>query len=59
MYVGMRSLYLNYGDFRRPVGGAMKLSRACFGCFECTFPLARLNNSNWLQENCRYIPIHV
>ena len=37
----------------------MKLSSACFGCFECTFPLARLNDSNQLQEICRYIPIYV
>jgi hypothetical protein len=44
MYVGMRSVYLNYDDFRRPVRGAMKLLSAYFGCFECTFPLARLNN---------------
>ena len=44
MYVGMRSLYLNYGDFRRPVGGAMKLSRAGFGCFEGTFHLAQIND---------------
>ena len=44
MYVGMRSVYLNYDDFRRLAGGAMKLSSAYFGCFECTFPLARLNN---------------
>ena len=46
MYVGMKSVYLNYDDFRRLAGGAMKLSSACFGCFECTFPLAWLNNCN-------------
>jgi hypothetical protein len=40
MNVGMRSVYLNYDDFWRPVGGAMKPSRACFSCFECNFPLA-------------------
>ena len=55
MYVGMRSVYLNYDDFRRPVRGAMKLLSAYFGCFECTFPLARLNNCNWLQKNYSYI----
>jgi hypothetical protein len=59
MYVGMRSVYLNYGDFRRLAGGAMKLSGACFGCFECTFTLAWLNNYNWLGKNCRYISIYV
>jgi hypothetical protein len=57
MYVGMRSAYLNCDDFMRPVRGAMKLSRACFGCFECTFPLAWLNNCNWPQQNCRCIVI--
>ena len=31
MYVGM-SVNLNYNDFRRPLEGAIKLSRACFGC---------------------------
>ena len=31
MYVGMRSLHANYGNFRRLAGGAMKLSGACFG----------------------------
>ena len=59
MYVGMRSVYLNYNDFRRPVGGAMKLSRACFGCFECTFLLARLNGGNWLKKNYRSISIYI
>jgi hypothetical protein len=29
MYVGVRSIYLKYDDFRRPVGGARRLSRAC------------------------------
>jgi hypothetical protein len=28
MYGGM-SVYLKYDDFKRPVGGAMKVSRAC------------------------------
>jgi hypothetical protein len=31
MYIGINSTYLNYEDFKRPVGGAMKLSRACLG----------------------------
>jgi hypothetical protein len=46
MYVGIKGVYLNYDDFRRPVGDAMKLSGACFGCFECTFPIAWLNDCN-------------
>ena len=37
----------------------MKLSSACFGCFECTFPIAKLNHSNQLQKNRRYIPNYV
>ena len=44
MHVGMGNAYLNYGDFSLAVGGAIKLSIACFGCFECTFPLAWVNN---------------
>src|SRR5882762_4450659 len=55
----MKSTYLNYDTFRRPVGDAMKLSTACFGCFECTSPLARLSYENRLQENYIYIHIHV
>src|ERR1700727_2005272 len=59
MEIGMKSTYLKYDHFRRPAGGAIKLSRACFGCSECTFPLARLYNSNWLGKNYIFIPIHV
>ena len=44
MYVGMESVSLNYGDFRMPVGGVMKLLIACFGCFECNLSLAQVNN---------------
>ena len=44
MYVGIRSVDLNSDDFRRAVGGAMKLSRAGFGCFEGTFHLAQIND---------------
>jgi hypothetical protein len=44
MYVGMRSTYINYNDFKRAVGGAMKVSRACFGSFECILRLAKLND---------------
>jgi hypothetical protein len=44
MYVGMGSVFLNYGHFRMPVGGVMKLSISCFGCFECNLSLAQVNN---------------
>ena len=37
----------------------MKLSRACFRCFECIFPLASLKNYNWLRKNYRYISVYV
>jgi hypothetical protein len=47
MYIGMSSTHLNYEDFERPVGGAMKLSRACFWCFECNSSLLWLDNFNW------------
>ena len=33
MYVGMRRVFSNYDDFRRPVEGAIKPSIAGFGCF--------------------------
>ena len=46
MYVGMRSVSSNYDDFRRPVEGAIQPSIAGFGCFQCIFSLARLNNCN-------------
>ena len=55
----MRSAYLFYDDFRRPAGGVIKLSRACFGCSECTFHLAQLNDGNYLGKNNRPISIHV
>ena len=44
MYVSMRSLYLNHDNFRRHVVGAMNVSRACFGNFECILSFAKLNN---------------
>jgi hypothetical protein len=47
MYIGISSTYLNYKDFKRPVGGAMKLSRACFRCFEFNSSLLWLDNCNW------------
>jgi len=59
MYVGIKSLYLNYGDFRSPLGGAMKPPEACFCYFECTFLLGWQNDCNWLQRNCGYISIYV
>ena len=44
MYVGMRSAYFNYYDFKKPVRGAMKVSRACFGNFECILSFLKLND---------------
>ena len=55
MYVAIRSTYLNYEDFRSSARDVMKLSRACFGHFECTLPLAQLNKCNWLQKNYVYV----
>jgi hypothetical protein len=46
MYVGMRSVSSNYDDFRRLTEGAIKLSIAGFGCFQCIFSLAQPNNCN-------------
>jgi hypothetical protein len=46
MYVGVKSVYSNYHDFKRLVGGAMKMSRACFGNFECILCLAKVNDRN-------------
>ena len=59
MYIAIRSVYWNYDDFRSPVKGAMKPLRACFGCFECTFPLASIKNYYWLQKNYRYISVYL
>ena len=59
MYVCMRSSYLNYDNFWSYVGDVMKLSRACFGHFQCTLSLAQLKNCNWLQRNHKYIIIYV
>ena len=47
MDVGIRSVYSNYDDFRRPAEDAMKLSIACFSNFEYNFPLARSNDYNF------------
>ena len=46
MYFSIRSVSINYGDYGKPVGGAIKLSMAYLGCFQYTFSLAQLNNSN-------------
>ena len=46
MYVGMRSVYFNYYDFKKPVRGAMKVSRACFVNFQYILHLAKVNNRN-------------
>ena len=56
MYADIRSVYVNYDNFRRPVGGVIKLSSACFGCFEGTFPLAQLNNCNFSGKNNHAFP---
>ena len=45
MYVGTVSIDKNYEDFRMPVEGAMKLSKTCFGSFECIRPLAKLDSN--------------
>ena len=55
VYVAIRSAYLNYEDFRSSGRDVMKPSRACFGHFECTLPLAQLNKCNWLQKNYVYV----
>ena len=59
MYVSIWSVYLNYDDFRSHVEGVMKPSRACFGHFGYTLPLAQLNNCNWLQQNYIYIIMYI
>ena len=38
MYVGMRSVQLNYDDFRGPVGGPMKLSSAYLAALNALSP---------------------
>jgi hypothetical protein len=58
MYVDIKSAYGNYNNFRMPVEGAIKLSRARFGCFECVFLLAWLNNGNCSGKKYRYIFMH-
>src|ERR1700729_801496 len=42
-------------DFRKPVEGGMKLSRACFSNFEYTFPLARFNVGNCPKRKYKHI----
>ena len=59
MYVGMRSVPLNYGNFRRPVEGAIKPSIAGFGCFQCIFSLAPLTNCNYPRKNFKYISDYI
>ena len=44
MYAGIEGVYLNYQDFRRPVGGAMKLLSALFGYFELYFTLPHISS---------------
>ena len=52
MYVSMGSPYLNPDNFRRHVGGAMKVSRARFGHFECILRFAKLND--WICSRYNY-----
>ena len=51
MYVGPGSAHRNYDDFRRSVEGTMKLSRTCFGSFECIHPLLKLNSKIYSRQN--------
>jgi hypothetical protein len=46
MNVGIRSLNRKIHEFKMHVGGAMNMSRACFGHFQCILPIATLNNDN-------------
>ena len=46
MNVGIGSLHRKFDEFRRPVGGAMNMSRAYFGNFACIFPIVTLKNIN-------------
>jgi hypothetical protein len=59
IYVDTKSAYANFNYFRSPVEGAIKLSRACFGCFECVSLLAWLNNCDCLGKNYQYIFMHL
>ena len=56
MNMDIRSAYVNYNNFRTAIGGAIKLSSACFGCFEGTFPLTQLNNCNFSGKNNHAFP---
>ena len=58
MYADVRSAYVNYHDFRRPAGGAIKLSSARFGHFEGIFPLSRLDDCNCSRKKELCIPRH-
>jgi hypothetical protein len=51
MYISMVSPYLNRDNFRRHVGGVMKVSRACFGHFQCILRLVKLNDCNFPRQN--------
>ena len=59
MYVGMRSVSSNYDDFRRPVEGAIQPSIAGFGCFQCIFSLARLNNCNQPHKKRQCVSVYL
>ena len=51
MYIGIRSAYLNYYDFRRSVGGATNVSRVCFSYFQCILHFATLNDCIFSRQN--------
>jgi hypothetical protein len=53
----MVSVSTNFGDFRMPVEGAMKLLRAWFSNFQCIFHLTRVNHCNCARNNYRGIMI--
>ena len=74
MYAAIRSAYLNYEDFKSSGRDVMKPSKACFGHFECTLPLAQLwaisgkgryhnvnnvNKCNWLQKKYVYVICYI
>ena len=46
MNVRIESLHRKFHKFRKPVGGAMNMSRAYFGDFACILPIVTLKNIN-------------
>jgi hypothetical protein len=56
MNIGMGSLYQNFEDFRIPVGGAINLSRVCFGTFIYIFLLATFKRVNSTRKNFGRFP---